>query len=273
MVCKHLGEQIDIHGGGTDLMFPHHENEIAQSEGALKKEFSKVWMHWQMLNFGGQKMSKSLKNFTTMREFLERYHPEIYKWMILSNHYRHIGEFGPEIVEGAVSGLARVYSALAVADSMLPKGHDIHPDAVFAKLCDETWGKISDALNDDLATPEAFAAMFDLVRTFNTQVKRGQKSTPQLQGKALAFRTLILRFGKMMSLFQQSSQDFLTELDNLLLVGKGLKRDEIQAVVEERMQARANKDFKASDELRAKLTAMGISVSDTPDGSFWEVTK
>ena len=109
MICKHFGEQIDIHGGGTDLVFPHHENEIAQSEAVSGKPLVKYWLHTHMLNFAGQKMSKSLGNIMSMREFLEAYHAEIYKWMILSSHYRSTSDFGDDAVHRAVSGLARVY--------------------------------------------------------------------------------------------------------------------------------------------------------------------
>ncbi|MBX3041726.1 MAG: cysteine--tRNA ligase [Bdellovibrionaceae bacterium] len=275
MACEHLGEQIDIHGGGTDLMFPHHENEIAQSEGALGKRFVGTWIHWNMLNFGGQKMSKSLGNFTTMREFLNHHHPEIYKWMILSVHHRTSADFSPDAVDRAITGLARVYSALAMAESLLPAhgSAEVLPDAGFQKTADEVWTRISEALDHDLATPEAFAAMFEFIHLFNSQVKRGMKPNPAVQGKALVFRQLLLRFGKMLSLFQQSPAAFLHELDDRLLEAKGLQREQVQALVDQRGAARAAKDFKASDEFRDKLTGLGIAVSDTPEGSFWEVAK
>lgn len=275
MACKHLGEQIDIHGGGTDLMFPHHENEIAQSEGALGKRFVGTWLHWNMLNFGGQKMSKSLGNFTTMRDFLSKHHPEIYKWMILSVHHRTSADFSLEAVDRAVGGLAKVYSALATAESLLQGSSSatIALDPPLQKAAEETWARMADALDDDLATPEAFAALFEFVRLFNSQVRRGQKPTPALQGKAIAFKNLILRFGKLLSLFQQEPSQFLIELDDLLLKAKNLSRDEIQKVVDERTQVRAAKDFKRSDELRDQLLQMGIAVSDTPAGTYWEVAK
>lgn len=280
MVCKHLGEQIDIHGGGSDLMFPHHENEIAQSEGALSKRFVGTWLHWSMLNFGGQKMSKSLGNFMTLRDFLRIYHSEIYKWMILSVHHRHVADFGDEGVDRAVAGLARVYSALSNAETFLAKDsagqaitEGVAPDAALKKVADESWARVETALDDDLGTPEAFAAMFELIRLFNSQVRRGAKSTPALQGKAAVLVEFIRRFGTMLSLFQQPAGSFLTELDDLLLARKEIKRVDVQALVDQRNQVRAAKDFKASDELRDRLAAMGISVSDTPEGTFWEVSK
>lgn len=272
MIKNIFGDQIDIHGGGMDLIFPHHENEIAQSEGCTGKAFVKYWMHNNMLNFGGQKMSKSLGNIVTMREFLEMYNAEIYKWMILSTHYRTLSDFGDQAVERAVSGLARVYSALAMAETYLtPEVTTV--DAGFTKITDEAWKKVEEALNHDFGTPDAFAALFEVVRQFNSQVRRGMKTNPAIQGKALAFRNFVRKMGGLMSLFQEPAHEFLLKLDDMLLKKMDLQRSQVDALIAERTQARAAKDFAKSDELRNKLTEIGISVSDTPEGSFWEVTK
>ena len=272
MVEKIFGDQIDIHGGGTDLIFPHHENEIAQSEGCTGKHYVKYWMHWNMLNFGNQKMSKSLGNFVTMREFLGRYNAEIYKWMILSVHYRSPSDFSDEAVDRAVSNLARIYSAMAVAESLLA-GQKAAPDAGFEKITAEAWTKITDSLNDDFGTPNVMAAIFEVVRQFNNQVKRGIKANAAVLGKAQSWIDFVHKIGKMMAMFQEPAHEFLLKLDNMLLEKMNLKRIEIDNLVAERSVARAKKDFAKSDELRKKLTDMGISVSDMPEGSFWEVTK
>jgi cysteinyl-tRNA synthetase len=271
MICKHFGEQIDIHGGGSDLIFPHHENEIAQSEGVTGKTFAKYWMHNHMLNFSGQKMSKSIGNVMTMRNFLQAYNAEIYKWMILSTHYRSLCDFSEDAVHRAVSGLARVYSALAMAEEFYDP--NVAADPAFLKVTEEAWKKVEESLSDDFNTPEAFAAMFEVVRVFNSQIKRGMKANPAIQGKAKAFVEFIHKVGKPMSLFQEKAAAFLLTLDNMLLVKMNIKREDIDILVTQRSQARLAKDFKKSDELRAQLSGMGISVMDTPDGSVWEVTK
>lgn len=273
MVEKIFGEQIDIHGGGTDLVFPHHENEIAQSEGCTGKTYVKYWMHWNMLNFGNQKMSKSLGNFVTMREFLERYNPEIYKWMVLSVHYRSLSDFSDEAVHRAVANLARIYSAMSVAESLLAGATAVVPDAGFEKITQEAWGKVTEAFNDDFGTPNAMAAMFEVIRQFNTQVKRGIKPNPSVLGKSQSFLNFVHKLGRFMALFQEPAQEFLLKLDNMLLEKMNLKRETVDAVVMARTVARGRKDFAKSDELRQQLTDMGISVSDTPEGSVWEVTK
>ncbi|MBC7372186.1 MAG: cysteine--tRNA ligase [Bdellovibrionaceae bacterium] len=273
MVEKVFGDQIDIHGGGTDLVFPHHENEIAQSEGCTGKPYVKYWMHWQMLNFGTQKMSKSLGNFVTMREFLHKYNSEIYKWMILSVHYRTISDFSDEAVDRAVSNLARIYSAMAVAESLLAGQVAQTTDAAFDKVTTEAWVKVTDALNEDFGTPNAVASLFEVIRQFNTQVKRGIKPNPTVLGKAQSFMNFVAKIGKFMAMFQEPAQEFLTKLDDMLLEKMKLDRSVVDGLVAERSQARLAKDFAKSDELRKKLTDLGISVSDSADGSVWEVTK
>ncbi len=266
-----LGEQIDIHGGGMDLIFPHHENEIAQSEGCSGKHYVKYWLHNNMINFSGAKMSKSLGNIKTARSFMEEYNPEILKYMMLAVHYRSISDFGEQAVEQAVHGLARIYSALATAESL--KGSESKADPAFEKITSEAWTKVTEALNDDFNTPEAFARVFEVIRTFNSQVKRGMKVNPAVSGKAVALQSFILRFGKLLSLFQEPAQQFLVTLDDMLLKKKGLERAQIDQLVSLRGEARAQKDFKKSDEIRDQLVQMGISVSDTPAGSEWEVAK
>lgn len=272
MIFKHFGEQIDIHGGGTDLIFPHHENELAQSEGCSHKKFVNYWMHVHMLNFGGQKMSKSVGNIMSLREFLKVYNSEIYKWMILSSHYRSTCEFNDEAVHRAVAGLARVYSALALAESYLQEDR-AEVDAGFKKITDEAWKKVEESLNDDFNTPEVWAALFDVVRAFNAQIKRGTKAQPAILAKSQAFVEFVHRLGQPMALFQEKASDFLMTLDNMLLDKMQIQRADIDKLVVERSQARQAKDFKRSDELRDQLAAKGISVMDSPEGSFWEVTK
>jgi cysteinyl-tRNA synthetase len=271
MIRKIFGEQIDIHGGGMDLIFPHHENEIAQSEGCSGHPFVNTWMHVAMLNFGGQKMSKSVGNIVSLRAFLEQHKAELYKWLILSIHYRSVCDFSPEAIHRAVSGLARIYSALSVAESYAEKSEATDP--VFDKIMAEAWLKFEAAMNDDFSTPSAFAAVFEVVRTFNTQVKRGQKANPALQAKSVSLIQFLRKVGSVMSLFQEPASQFLLELDDMLLHELKIERSVVDKIVIDRVSARAAKDFKKSDEYRDQLLAMGISVMDTAGGSVWEVTK
>lgn len=267
-----LGDTIDIHGGGLDLLFPHHENEVAQSEGATGKPFVRYWMHNNMLNFGSQKMSKSLGNVRSARSFISEYHPEIFKYMMLSAHYRSILDFSPDQFDHVISNLARIYSALALASRAAQAPSEATP-ADFQKLLDSSKVGVETALDDDFNTPEALARLFEVIRAFNNTVRLPGPVTPKKAAVAKAFLQWTGWLGNLMSLFAEPPADFLRFLDDMLLKQKKLERSAIDALVSERAQARANKDFAKSDELRKQLTDLGISVQDGPQGSEWEVQK
>lgn len=277
MIRSILGESIDIHGGGADLMFPHHENEIAQSEGATGKPFVKYWMHNNMLTFGGSKMSKSMGNIKTTRTFLEEYNGEILKYMMLSVHYRSLSDFSEQGIEFAITGLARFYSALHLAEKTIAASAGVvaspKPSKGFAAALELASKACKDALDDDFNTPEQFAAMYTLIREFNKHVRLGAKVTPEVLAVATQFRDFILAQGELLSLFRESPSEYLHLLDDMLLKKKNLERTKIDELVAERVAVRAAKDFKKSDELRDALVAMGISLQDTPVGTLWEVAK
>lgn len=270
MIKGILGDSIDIHGGGMDLLFPHHENERAQSEGLTNKPFVKYWMHNNMLQFGNQKMSKSLGNVRTGRSFLKEFHPEILKYLMLSAHYRSILDFSPASIDNVIAALARFYSAMSWAGKISDAKAAV--PAAFEQLLSSASQGIEAALDDDFNTPEAFARMFEVIRQVNLQL-RTSKQTLEKGAVAGAFLAWIRQWGELMSLFQEPPQDFLRFLDDMLLKKKDLKREDIDKLVRERGEARAQKNFNRADELRAQLTAHGISVHDTPHGSDWEVAK
>lgn len=275
MVRGIFGDQIDIHGGGLDLVFPHHENEIAQSEACSGHDLAKYWLHWNMFNFGGTKMSKSLGNVVSMREFSDKHHPEVYKWMVLSVHYRSVADFNDETIDRAYSGLAKFYSAMAMAENVKDSDSTVVGalDEKYKAELAAAWTQITEALNDDFGTPSAFAVVFETIRKFNSRTRRGMKLTPSVISQCEQFLDFMKKFGAVLSLFQESPQKFLTELDNKLLVKLGHSRTDIDALVVERTKVREAKDFAKADEIRKKLTDMQIAVSDTPQGSFWEVVK
>lgn len=280
MVKAIFGDSIDIHGGGMDLVFPHHENEIAQSEGASGQPFVKHWIHWNMINLGGIKMSKSVGNIRSAREFLTEYNSEIYKYMILSVHYRSLSDFSEDGINRAVSGLARMYSAMAQADRAiaagLAAGFDVEKtDALLpllAKALEDSSTKFNAALDDDFNTPEAFAELFNVIRVYNSTVKVGKATAAGAQN-ANAVLAWLKSKGKLFALLQQDAETFLGKLDDMLLKQKGLVRAEIDEKVSERWSARVAKDFAASDRLRDELLGLGIAISDSQDGTRWEVAK
>jgi cysteinyl-tRNA synthetase len=273
MVTALLGETIDIHGGGLDLIFPHHENEIAQSEGATGKQFVNYWIHNNMLNFGAQKMSKSLGNVRSARSFIAEYHPEILKYLLLSAHYRSILDFTPMQIDHVISNLARIYSALALAEraSAAPTDGQVPPE--FARVLTEARAGVERSLDDDFNSAEALGHLFEVVRAFNNAARTPGRVTPKQSAIAKALLEWVRWFGDLMSLFSETPTEFLGFLDDMLLKKKSLARADVDRLVQERSVARLAKDFAKSDELRKQLTEMGIAVADTPQGSEWEVAK
>ncbi|MGZ3721622.1 MAG: cysteine--tRNA ligase, partial [Bdellovibrionales bacterium] len=174
-----LGDQIDIHGGGLDLIFPHHENEIAQSEGATGKQFARYWMHNNMLNFGSAKMSKSLGNVRSARSFMQEYNAEIFKYMMLSAHYRSVLDFSPVQFDHVISNLARIYSALALATKMAETKSDPSLPADLEKVFSDAKLGVEKSLDDDFNTPEALARLFEVIRVFNNNGRTPGPVTPK----------------------------------------------------------------------------------------------
>jgi cysteinyl-tRNA synthetase len=288
MAKKYLGDSFDIHGGGIDLIFPHHENEIAQSESANNKPFVRYWMHNNFINMGKEKMSKSLGNIFTARHFIERYNGEVLKFLMLSSHYRSASDFSSQIISHSISGLARIYSSLSQAKSWLKRCEQagfkplsegsVSSDAAldlknFKAQSLKFNEQIEKAAADDFNTPEMMGDIFSLVRSFNTLLKPSLKPTQELANSCELFLNHVRDVGKWMALFQSSPQVFLMQLDDMLLNEKNLKRDEIQTKVSERVLARAQKDFASSDRLRDELVSLGIELRDTQEGTEWEVKK
>ena len=270
-----FGEQIDIHGGGMDLIFPHHENEVAQSEGASDKPYVGCWVHNNMFTFSGAKMSKSLGNIRTMRSFLEKFEGEIFKFLVLSVHYRSEADFSDATINNSVAALGRIYSAINKAKHYAGGDSNLKTPEI-QKMADQIANarqSITDFFNDDFATPQAMAQIFDTVRLFNQLVPASAKNKGPNKVIAQLFHDFLLEVGEPMALFQEEPGTFLQRLDDMLLREKNLDRVEIDKKVALRIEARENKDFAESDRLRDELTALGIDIRDTVDGTTWEVKK
>lgn len=279
MIQKHLGNEIDIHGGGLDLLFPHHENEIAQSEGACKdSHYVKYWVHNNMFTFSGAKMSKSLGNIKTMRSFLNEYPGEIFKFIVLSAHYRSETEFTDKAIHKAMAGLSRVYSSLNLADSHAKSTKvdaELKGEALdFESFTDEKQRQINDHLNNDFSTPKVFSEFFEVIRKFNTMVPLNSKLTPEKKEICLTLLEFFTKQGEKFSLFLEKPYDkFLRSMDKVLLKELGLEESEVQKLIDERVDLKSKKDYKKADEIRDILIAKSILIKDTPSGSTWEVNK
>ncbi|MBR5923213.1 MAG: cysteine--tRNA ligase [Clostridia bacterium] len=247
MAGKYLGKTIDIHCGGFDLIFPHHENEIAQSEAANGCEFSHYWMHNGFINVDNRKMSKSLGNFFTVRDVAEKYGYEPIRYLMISSQYRGPINYSVDIVEQSKNALERLYNCRDNIDFALKNAAD---GETAAEFCEKRKAEFIAAMEDDLNTADAIAALFGLVRDINTAIDAGA-SKNTLAVCAQTFDELAYVLGLVYNRKTEA-------LDS-----------EIEALIEKRTTARKNKDFRTADEIRDKLKDMGIILEDTKDGVKW----
>ena len=254
MSKKYLGEQIDIHAGGEDLVFPHHENEIAQSEAANGKTFANYWMHNAFLNIDNRKMSKSLGNFRTVREISEQYDLQVLRFFMLSAHYRSPLNFSAELMEAAKSSLERIVNAVDNLNFLIKNAKDEPMTAEEAELFAQTDSFVKafeDAMDDDFNTADAVAAIFELVRYSNTNADA--KKTKEYLGK---IKDLIVKLADVLGLIVEKKEEILAE--------------DIEKLIEERQAARKAKDFARADAIRDELLEKGIILKDTREGVQWK---
>ncbi len=254
MSKKYLGEQIDIHAGGEDLIFPHHENEIAQSEAANGKEFSKYWLHNGFLNIDNRKMSKSLGNFFTVREIGEKYDLQVLRFFMLSAHYRSPLNFSAELMEAAKNGLDRIVTAAEHLKFLLDGAKsDVMTEEEQTKITKsrEFTEKFEKAMDDDFNTADAIAAVFDLVKFINTSTD-GDSSRAYLESLLERLVTLT----NVLGIIVEKEQEMLA--------------DDIEALIAERQAARKERNFARADEIRDELLAKGIILEDTREGVKWK---
>lgn len=242
-----LGNHFDIHGGGQDLQFPHHENEIAQSEAATGEKFVNVWMHNGFVRIDDAKMSKSLGNFFTIREVLKQYRAEEVRYFILASHYRSPLNYADSLLDSAQSALARLYTSLRGMDI---KSNDLDDDSV---------SRFNDAMNEDFNTADALAVLFDLANKIN----KSRNDEPE---SAVKYASTLKYLAGILGLLEDDADDFLKSS-----AGSGASDDskEIDDLVSERIQAKQNKNWQRADEIRDQLHAMGVELEDNGQETSW----
>ena len=249
-----LGDTFDIHGGGPDLRFPHHENEIAQSEAATGKHYVNYWMHAGAVRVDGEKMSKSLGNFFTIREILDQYDAEVVRYLLISSHYRSEIDYSQDSLKEARNGLDRLYRALQEHDDVAPADADTLSRSAF-------FDRFVLAMDDDFNTREALAVMFELVRAINAAKAPAEAKLYASELKALGGMLGIL--GQSATAYFQGAQVGVAESG----ASYGLAAEQIEALIQERIDAKKNKNFARSDEIRDELKAQGIVLEDRRDGT------
>ncbi|OGP56461.1 MAG: cysteine--tRNA ligase, partial [Deltaproteobacteria bacterium RBG_13_52_11] len=274
MSQRYLGDTLDIHGGGRDLIFPHHENEIAQAEGATGRPFVRYWLHNGFVNIAKEKMSKSLGNFLTIKDILKEYHPEVVRLFLLSRHYRSPIDYSSQGMEEARQGLERFYQTLGGIDEVLhTKGEGIaenkglFPEETAAlQKVDGFTRRFEEAMDDDFNTAAALAPLFEISHDLNRILQ-----TPS------AHRTEILRkgkevfalAGKVLGIFQEDPHVFLERERQRKAQALTITPEEIEELIRERNEARQNKAWARADEIRDQLASQGIVLEDGPQGTTW----
>lgn len=258
MSTKYLGQPFDIHGGGRDLVFPHHENEIAQSEGAFDCPFARYWIHNGFLNINHEKMSKSLGNIYTIREILERYDAPTLRYYFLGSHYRSPIDFFDQGLEDAEKSMERIYETMDRLDRLVPSNGGTIPDeAVLEEFRRE--------MDEDFNTPRALAFIFDEIHALNRRLDEGKIAG--LSARVLAMKSA----GEVLGLFQEKAELFLSRKRERWMRNHGLSAQAIEELIQRRDRARSAKQWQEADRIRAELQERGITLEDTPGGTIWKV--
>jgi cysteinyl-tRNA synthetase len=280
MSMKYLGDTFDIHGGGKDLIFPHHENEIAQSEAATGVPFVKYWLHNGFVNINAEKMSKSLGNFFTIKEVLEKYDSELLRFFLISAHYRSPLDFSDQNLTEAEAGLERIYKALAGIDEALAGQAEstgleaaLHSEAeIELKEKVATFrDRFREAMDDDFNTALTLGNVFDLVRSVNRVLAEGGDTTGTAREGLDAARACITGLGEVLGILTAEPAAYLASIKGRKIAALAISPEEIEQLVEERAAARKARDFKRSDEIRDTLLARGIELLDGAQGTTWKV--
>ena len=249
-----LGNHFDIHGGGSDLMFPHHENEIAQSEASTGEQYVNYWMHVGFINVDGEKMSKSLGNFFTIRDVMDKFHPEVIRYFIVSSHYRSPVNFSDFALKEAKATLSRFYHSFKAYQQ-------IYGQKTVETLEQDFVERFNSAMRDDFNTAEAIAVLFELNKELNRAVKEEQAE------QATVLYSTLRHLMNILGLVQHDVEEFLKS--DIGQEALALSDTEIESFIQQRVDAKKAKDFTKADEIRQSLLAQGIVLEDTRQGTTW----
>ncbi|MCO8107914.1 cysteine--tRNA ligase [Acinetobacter indicus] len=249
-----LGNHFDIHGGGSDLMFPHHENEIAQSEASTGEQYVNYWMHVGFINVDGEKMSKSLGNFFTIRDVMEKFHPEVIRYFIVSSHYRSPVNFSDVALKEAKTALSRFYHSFKAYQA-------VYGDKLLETLDDTLVERFNTAMRDDFNTAEAIAVLFEVNKELNRAVKEENAE------QAAIFYATLRHLTNILGLVQHNVDEFLKS--DIGQDALGLSEEQIEDLIQQRKDAKKDKNFARADEIRQSLLDQGVVLEDTRQGTVW----
>ncbi|MGD9083017.1 MAG: cysteine--tRNA ligase, partial [Desulfobacterales bacterium] len=268
MSNEYLGETFDIHGGGKDLCFPHHENEIAQSESISGKLFVKYWIHNGFVNINQEKMSKSLGNFLMIKDVLKTYHPETVRLFLLSNHYRSPIDFTDQALDEARMGLDKIYALLERIENKIGVGsdQDVEPG--------ECWQRFSDAMDDDFNSAQGIGILFDTVRSMNRLLDQKKNDlTIEIKKTARSHYADILKIGGILGILGEHPKVYFEKKQTRILEQKSIDPEVIDQMIKERDEARKSKSWEKADQIRNRLADMNIVLEDRAEGTIWKINE
>jgi len=267
MSLQYLGETFDIHGGGKDLVFPHHENEIAQSEGAFGKPFVKYWIHNGFVNINHEKMSKSLGNFLLIRDVIKSFHPEAVRLFLLSKHYRSPIDFTDTAIGEAAAGLEKIYTSIGRVQKKIGNEKDITGED-----SSDYWVRFCEAMDDDFNTARGIGIIFNAVRDMNRLLdKNEEKLSLETKKITMTAQTDIMKMCNILGILTEPPEVYFSKKRSKGLKKESLDPDEIEKMINERTEARKIKDWDKADQIRKKLEDMNIVLKDSSEDTVWEI--
>ena len=275
MALNELGDMIDIHGGGKDLIFPHHENEIAQSEAYTGKPFAKYWSHCGLIRINGEKMSKSLGNSLTIRDALKKYNYEVIKYMFLQKHYTTDIDVKDEDFDVAEKHLYYFYNTLNDANKFILKYYNSEVQNILDDdISSQIKEKFISAMDDDFNTTIALSELFNIFKYINLKIKNSNKSNRGIVAKTLKnIVSNTIELYNIVGLFTQEPIEFINMLKNKYINALDISGDEINKLIKKRIEAKNNKDYEKADKIRNELLEKGIILNDTKEGTIWDIKK
>ena len=277
MSRKYLGDTFDIHGGGQDLIFPHHENELAQSEAANNKPYVNMWIHHGFVTIRDEKMSKSLGNFLTIRDILEHYHPEVLRFFIFSTQYRNPLDFSESAMQNAMTGLDRLYECLAAIEKLTGKCSAESKQIASAKdikKLETMEERFQGAMNNDFNTALAQGILFESAKVIN-KIRRQISGLPSQADYDLLTQAVATtkKLGSIMGILQENAGEYLAAKKSAMLAQIAISEEDIQKLILERKQAREDKNWSLSDVIRDQLLEHNIELNDSAEGTGWSIKK